>query len=193
MSHNKNQPQVYPRPLPPGRPSQSYPSACHRALVSCLSHAAGSHCIYFMYGFVNSHVTLSKHLPFSLLPSPPCPEVCSLCLFLHCFPENKFISAIFLDSIYMCQYTVFMLFNIESIFCQLTHLLGSQLNICQCSPFLLLFLCPLICSFSYLLSNYSLYSRIVLESGMSSSIYGPSIKVRKLQYHNPLPRFGICQ
>ena len=35
-------------------------------------------------------------------PFPPCPYVCSLCLFLHCCPANKFISTIFLDSIYIC-------------------------------------------------------------------------------------------
>ena len=85
--------------------------------------------ICFIYGIVNFYVMLSIHLPFSLLPSPPCPKICSLCLFLYCCPENKFINATFLDSIYMCQYTLFMLFNIELIFCQLTHLLGSQLNI----------------------------------------------------------------
>ena len=30
-----------------------------------------------------------------------CPEVCSLHLYLHPFPENRFISTIFLDSVYM--------------------------------------------------------------------------------------------
>ena len=35
-----------------------------------------------------------------LLPSL-CPQVCSLCLWLHCFPANRFISTIFLDPIYM--------------------------------------------------------------------------------------------
>ena len=31
-----------------------------------------------------------------------------LCLFLHCCPENKFISSIFLDSIYIRQYMIFL-------------------------------------------------------------------------------------
>ena len=35
-----------------------------------------------------------------LLP-PLCPQVCSLCLCLHCYPTNRFISTIFLDSIYI--------------------------------------------------------------------------------------------
>ena len=39
-------------------------------------------------------------------PLPPCPKAHSLCLFLHWLPENK---SIFLDSIYMHQYTIFIL------------------------------------------------------------------------------------
>ena len=37
---------------------------------------------------------------FPLLP-PLCPQVCSLCLCLSSFPAYRFISTIFLDSIYM--------------------------------------------------------------------------------------------
>ena len=36
----------------------------------------------------------------ALLP-PLCPQVCSLCLCLHCCPANRFIGTIFLDSIRM--------------------------------------------------------------------------------------------
>ena len=46
-----------------------------------------------MYGIVNY-----SYCPLLLLP---CVKVCSLCLCLHCCPANKFISTIFLDSIYM--------------------------------------------------------------------------------------------
>ena len=41
--------------------------------------------------------------PHPLL-SPLCPKVCSLCLHLQCCPENRFISTIFLDSIYMSSF-----------------------------------------------------------------------------------------
>ena len=55
---------------------------------------------YFTYGNTCFHVTFSIHpsLSFLCLPSP---LVCSLCFYLHCCPANKFISIIFLDSIYM--------------------------------------------------------------------------------------------
>ena len=61
----------------------------------------------FTHGIVNFCYSLytSPLLPPLL---PPCLLVCSLCLFLHCCPENKFISAISSDSIYMCQCTVFI-------------------------------------------------------------------------------------
>ena len=40
-----------------------------------------------------------------LLP-PLCPQVCSLCLRLPCCPAKRFISTIFLDSIYMLIYDI---------------------------------------------------------------------------------------
>ena len=61
--------------------------------------------ICFTHGLQIS-VTLSIHLPFSLLSSHLAHRSV-LCLFLHCCPENKVISAISSDSIYMCQYMVF--------------------------------------------------------------------------------------
>ena len=33
-----------------------------------------------------------------------CPQVCSLCLHLHCYPANKFIHTTFLDSIFVLIY-----------------------------------------------------------------------------------------
>ena len=56
--------------------------------------------IHFTDGPVNVCVTMSIHLPFSLLSSHHVHRSV-LSLFLHCCPENKFISAISLDS-YMC-------------------------------------------------------------------------------------------
>ena len=62
------------------------------------------HLFYIWYGkFPHYSLHTSHLLPPAL---PPGPQVCSLCLFLHCCPENKFISAIFLDSIYMYQCTI---------------------------------------------------------------------------------------
>ena len=59
-----------------------------RQILYCLSHQ-GSFCF---------HATLNtSHTLLPLL----CPQVCSLCLHLLCCPANRFISTIFLDSIYM--------------------------------------------------------------------------------------------
>jgi len=59
-----------------------------------------SDCTFPCYSLHTSHL-----LPLAL---PPGPQVCSPWLFLQCCPENKFISAIFLDSIYMHQNTIFI-------------------------------------------------------------------------------------
>ena len=64
---------------------------------------------YLFYTWYCKFLCYSLHTSPLLPPLlPPCPWVCSLCLFLFCCPENKFISAISSDSVYMCQYTVFI-------------------------------------------------------------------------------------
>ena len=98
-----------PSPFPP------HPSACRRVpvCIPCsLSPSSESYskfplAICFIHGVVNFcySVHTPPFLPLLLLP---CPQVYSLYLFLHCYPENKFISAISSDSIYMCQYTIFI-------------------------------------------------------------------------------------
>ena len=52
--------------------------------------------IYFTHANVNFQVTLSIHLTHSF------PQNVSINLFFQCCPVNKFISTIFIDSIYMC-------------------------------------------------------------------------------------------
>ena len=66
--------------------------------LSPLHHMANFHRlstygnVYFpCYSLYSSHPLLS----------PLCPQVCSLCLCLHCCTADRFISPIFLDSIYM--------------------------------------------------------------------------------------------
>ena len=48
---------------------------------------------------------LSLFLPFSPQLGP---QVCLLHLCLHSFPANRFINTIFLESIDMCSYTMFV-------------------------------------------------------------------------------------
>ena len=100
--------------LPP--PTPSYPLGCHTVLgLSSLHHTAHSHCLshllyshtesshwlfcYFTYGNVSASELLSQFVPPS--SSPTTSTVCSLWLHLHCCPENRLISTIFLDSICM--------------------------------------------------------------------------------------------
>ena len=63
--------------------------------------------IYFTFGSVYMSMLLSQFVPAYPYPSP-CPQVHSLCLHLYSCPAPRFIRTIFfLDSIYMCQHTVF--------------------------------------------------------------------------------------
>ena len=62
-----------------------------------------------------------------LPPLPLCPQVCSLCLFLHCCPENKFISTIFLNSVYMLQYAIFV--SLSNLLHSVQQALGSSTSL----------------------------------------------------------------
>ena len=63
--------------------------------------------IYFTFGNVYMSVLLSHFVP--AYPSPSlCPQVHTLRLHLYSCPVTRFISTIFLDSIYMRQHTVFV-------------------------------------------------------------------------------------
>ena len=57
-------------------------------------------CMFPCYFLHTSHPVLPPHPDMSIISSP--------CLCLHCCSANRFISAIFLDSIYMCWYTIFV-------------------------------------------------------------------------------------
>ena len=84
-------------PIPPFSLSQS-PFAFPE------SHSKFPLAIFFTYGIVNFHVALSIHLTFSLLLSPNVHR--SVFSVPPLLPENKFISANLLDSIYRHQYAM---------------------------------------------------------------------------------------
>ena len=110
---NKNQPQVHPCTLPPGPPSHLPPQATLQPFtepcLSSVSHTTNSQWPSILHTWHCTFLCSSLHTAPLLPPLlPPCPQVCSLCSFLHCCPENKFISVITLDSIYMCQYMIFI-------------------------------------------------------------------------------------
>ena len=57
---------------------------------------------YFIYSSVYTSLLLFPSVSPSPSSPPSCPQVCFLCLRHDCFSTNRFISTIFLDSIYMC-------------------------------------------------------------------------------------------
>ena len=103
------------RPPPP--PSQPHPSR----LSQC--NGCGSPASYiklplaacFTYGNVYISVLFSQIIP----PYPPTesksPKVCSLDLCLLRCPECRIIGTVFLDSVYMCQHTIFVFLFLTSL------------------------------------------------------------------------------
>ena len=87
-------------PLPPPSPYDPYRLSQSTGFGFPVSYTKFPLAICFTYCNVYVSVLLFQSIP----PSPPllCPQVGSLCLHLHCCPANRFISTIFLDSIYMC-------------------------------------------------------------------------------------------
>ena len=112
--YNMNWPQVYIRPFPLAPPSHfpppPTPLGCHRApALGSQSHIAHSQKFpfpYFTYSNVYVSVLFSQTIPPS--PSPMVSKICSLCLCLFCCPASTIISTIVLDSIYVCQYMIFV-------------------------------------------------------------------------------------
>ena len=107
--NHANQPQVYTCALPLKPPSPSHPISSLQAvtehevelpvLYSNLRQLSVLHKI--MHMFQCSSLSSSHPLVPLLYP-----QVCSLCLHLYSCSANRVISTIFLDSIYMHQYTI---------------------------------------------------------------------------------------
>ena len=90
-------------------PSPPYPSTCYRAPVWVPWVTQQIPIGYLFYIWYCKFLRYTLHTSPLLSPLlPPCPYVWSLCLFLHCCPKNKLISTIFLDSVYMHQYAIFI-------------------------------------------------------------------------------------
>ena len=102
---------VYIYPLlfePPSHLPDSYTSRLIQSpCVSFLSHPANSHWQSILHMVMHDSMLLSTYISASP-PFSPCAYVYSLCLFLHCCPANKLFRSIFLDSIYMHWYTIFV-------------------------------------------------------------------------------------
>ena len=82
-------------------PSPSYPSRLIQSpCLSFLSQTANSRWLSILHMVMKVSMLLCPYISLAP-PLSPCPQVYSLCLFLHCCPANKLFSTIFLDSIYM--------------------------------------------------------------------------------------------
>ena len=104
---------IYPLPL------ESSPLALHPTPLGCYRASGWAPCViqklptsYFTYVNIYVSMLLSSHPPFPLL----CPEVYSLCLHLYSCPANGFISTIFLASICMHYYTIFVFLWLTSCY-----------------------------------------------------------------------------
>ena len=86
------------------------------------------------------------------------PQICSLCLCLHCCPANRFISTIFLDSVYMYIWYLFFSFWFHSV--------GSaiSLELAQMCSFLWLSNSPL-----YICTTTSLSIHLLMDMNLGCS------------------------
>ena len=112
--------------------------------LSSLCYTANSHWLPTLYRNVQVSVLLSQFV----LPSPSYTvgEACSLCLRLHRCPASRFISAIFLDSIHMPEYTIFVLFLTNFTLLKFVHIdsrFFASLGLTQMCSFLKLSNSPL--------------------------------------------------
>ena len=76
--------------------------------LSSLHHTANSHWLSTLHMVMYTFPRCSLHSSHPLLP-PLCLQVCCLCLY-SC-PANRFISIIFLESIYMCVNMWYLFFS----------------------------------------------------------------------------------
>ena len=108
-----NPPQVYMSsqpwtPLPPPSPyhlSGSSQCTSPEHPVSCIEHRLA---IRFLHDSI--HVSMPSPKSSHPLPLPQTPKVCSIHLCLFCCLTYRVIITIFLNSVYMCQYTVLVFF-----------------------------------------------------------------------------------
>ena len=98
---------IYSLIFEPACPLPFHPSrSLQDARLGSLCYTTASH--YLSVLFTHVRVYMSMLLSHFVLPSPSplCPHVHSLCLCCHFFPANRFISTIFLDSIYIYIYAL---------------------------------------------------------------------------------------
>ena len=109
--NNMNHPQVAICPLLFECSSHPIPTSSHPSRSSQNTGLSSLHHIANCPWLSVLHVVtcmLRRHSLNSSYPSLPplCPQVCPLCLGLYSYPANRFISTIFLDSVYLHQHMI---------------------------------------------------------------------------------------
>ena len=114
-------PYAYTCPLSPESPNHPLislptpvPLGCHRALTLGPLHHKNSHrlSVFYMVMYMFQCYSLKSSHPLLL---PLSPKVYSLCLCLLCCPACRVISTIFLESILLCWYTIFVFLFLSSL------------------------------------------------------------------------------
>ena len=103
-SNSVNQPSGYICPLPLKPPSQPSRLSQSTRLSPLCPYSSFLLACYFTYANIYVSVLPSQFIP-PLLPLL-CPQVCSLPLHLDSCPANRFITIVFLDSMFMGYYMI---------------------------------------------------------------------------------------
>ena len=151
---------------PPSWPSLPPPTLSHLSRLlqspslSSLSHSANSHWLSLLPMVVYMLPCHSVHSSYP--PYYPCPLVSPLCLCLHCCPANRFISTIFLDSVYMYIWYLFFSFwptSLCIIGSRFIHLIRTDSNMSFLWPSSIpLYICTT-ASLSWMLGNVLLWAQ----------------------------------
>ena len=98
-----------PLETPSRLPSRPTLLCCHGApALTSLYHTENVHWLPILHMIIYMFPHYYLSLSYPLLPLL-CPKVCPLCLLLQFCPADRFISTIFLDSLYMHLYMIFVL------------------------------------------------------------------------------------
>ena len=93
-------------PTPPSHPSRSSQST----KMSSMCYTAASHLLSVLHRVIYICQCYFLNSSHPLTPQTPCPQVRSPHLFFYFCPESRFISTIFLDSIYIFNFSRFHIY-----------------------------------------------------------------------------------
>ena len=162
LHDNVNQPQwyIYHLPTDPPSLSSSYLSRSSQTTgLGSLCYIATSHQLSVLHTVLYLCQCYFLHSSHSLLPWL-CPQVCSLFLYLHFFPANRFMNTIFLDYKYIYIYVnILSFFSLSDLLQSVYQALVSSisLELTQMHSFLWIYNTPL-----YICTTTSLFIHLLM-------------------------------